>query len=178
MENAKPLTLSPRGLALLKSFEPGPDGKHFAAKPYRCPAGKLTIGWGHVVRPHESFICPIGEDLADQLLRQDVGTTEIFVSASTPGARLQHQFDALVILAYNIGIGAYDKSTLRRLINADDSMDAIAYQWRLWCNAGGRRCDGLVVRRACELMMFQGSDNAAIGAERARLTAQAAKGAL
>jgi lysozyme len=179
MDTNKPLRLSPRGLALLKSpgFETGPDGRHFAAVPYRCAANKPTIGFGHVIRPNESFPHPITEEVAESLLAQDVGSAEIFVSATTRIAT-QAQFDALVILVFNIGVGAFDKSTLRRLINAGDTAEAIAHEWMRWVNAGGKRCDGLVIRRTCELMMYQGSDDAAITAERERLAVLARKGNL
>lgn len=65
----------------------------------------------------------------------------------------QNQFDALVSLAYNIGSGAFAKSTLLKKLNAGDYKGA-ADQFDVWVNAGGKRMQGLVNRRAREEAVF------------------------
>ena len=65
----------------------------------------------------------------------------------------QNQFDALVSLAYNIGTGAFNKSTLVKKLNAGDILGA-ADQFDVWVNAGGKRMQGRVNRRAKEKALF------------------------
>ena len=65
----------------------------------------------------------------------------------------QNQFDALVSLAYNIGTGAFKESTLIKKLNAGDIRGA-ADQFDVWVNAGGKRMQGLVNRRAKEKEVF------------------------
>jgi lysozyme len=65
----------------------------------------------------------------------------------------QNQFDALVSLAYNIGTNAFSKSTLVKKLNANDIRGA-ADQFDVWVNAGGKRMQGLVNRRAKEKALF------------------------
>ena len=65
----------------------------------------------------------------------------------------QNQFDALVSLAYNIGTNAFSKSTLVKKLNANDIRGA-ADQFDVWVNAGGKRMQGLVNRRAREKALF------------------------
>jgi len=65
----------------------------------------------------------------------------------------QNQFDALVSLTYNIGSGAFEKSTLVKKLNTGDYTGA-ANQYDVWVNAGGKRLQGLVNRRAKEKELF------------------------
>ena len=65
----------------------------------------------------------------------------------------QNQFDALVSLTYNIGPSAFSKSTLVKKLNAGDIRGA-AEQFDVWVNAGGKRMQGLVNRRAKENEVF------------------------
>ena len=66
-----PKTPSSAAIDLLKTFEKGPKGG-FAAWPYVCPAGKQTIGWGHVIRPQDRIRPPLSKDQADALLQADL----------------------------------------------------------------------------------------------------------
>lgn len=65
----------------------------------------------------------------------------------------QPMFDGLVSLAYNIGAGAFMRSTLVEMLNAHDYIGAQA-EFDRWVNAGGRRIDGLVIRRNEEQHWF------------------------
>ncbi len=67
----------------------------------------------------------------------------------------QHEFDALVAFAYNVGLGAFRKSTLLRLLNKGDKASA-AKQFDRWNKAGGKMLAGLTRRRAAERAMFEG----------------------
>jgi hypothetical protein len=65
----------------------------------------------------------------------------------------QNQYDSLVSLTYNIGLGAFERSTIRRKLNAGDYRGA-ASAFKLWNKGGGRILRGLVNRRAREATLF------------------------
>ena len=159
-----PLTTSARGLALIRSFE------KFEPKAYLCPAGKWTIGYGHVIRQSEPQLRTktLTRGEAEQLLRADCHTAEIYLSAVLPDWVRPHHFDALVSFCFNCGIKAFDGSTLRVKLKAGDRLAAQA-EFGKWVFAKGRRLRGLGVRRACEALMFAGCSDNAIETERRRL---------
>lgn len=140
--------ISDIGLALLKECE------GFSAQAYVCPAGKLTIGYGHVICagehfPHEG----ISKEAGEILLKKDVTVSEQAVLRLAGEGLLQGQFDALVCLVYNIGTYAFEKSTLLRLLRLGD-MEGVVSQFGRWVYAGGYRMPGLVYRRAKERALF------------------------
>jgi lysozyme len=67
----------------------------------------------------------------------------------------QSQFDAMVSLAYNIGLGAFGKSTLLKRHKAGDHGGAAA-QFSKWVNAGGKPMQGLRNRRWDETRLYEG----------------------
>ena len=120
-------------------------------KAYRDAAGVLTIGYGHTgedvyVGDRISPFC------AKDLLVKDVEAVEKAVSelgvARTPG-----QFDALVSLAFNIGIERLKESTLLRVIR-DGGSKQIKKEFKRWVYAGGKRLRGLELRREWEARRF------------------------
>lgn len=141
------LKVSPAGLALIKRFE------SFSANPYRCPAGKLTIGYGHVISMMDRLIPPITVAQADALLAADLSWVEEDLNA-LPLPLTQGQFDALASLTYNIGRGAFAGSTLKKRLLAHD-MKGAADQFPRWVRANGKVLIGLVNRRIEELRMFR-----------------------
>lgn len=142
------MDLSLAGLAHLKTFE------GLRLQPYQDVAGKWTIGYGHLIKAGEYFDT-ITEAQAAQLLNDDANTAEDAVNSLVKVPLTQSQFDALVSFVYNVGVGAFRRSTLLRLLNAGDYAGAAA-QLPLWRNAGGRVVQGLVNRRAAEVAMFAG----------------------
>jgi len=159
-----PLTLSPRGIALIKSFE------DFSAVAYTCPAGLRTIGYGHVIRGSEPYLRTATLSLAqaEALLRADCGTVEVYLNAVLPDWIRPHHFDALGSFTFNCGIRAFDQSTLRAKLKTGDRLAAQA-EFDKWVFANGKRLRGLSIRRACERLMFAGCSDVAIERERARL---------
>ncbi len=140
---------SSNGLALIQQFE------GFRAQAYICPAGVLTIGYGstgaHVKRGQV-----ITQAEAVALLKKDVARFERAVNAL--GLTLtQNQFDALVSLAFNIGTGNFNKSTLVRRLKAGDMAGAAA-QFAVWNKARVKGVltvlPGLVRRRGAEAALF------------------------
>jgi lysozyme len=141
------MTVSDAGLALIKSAE----GLRLSA--YLCPAGVWTIGYGTTrgVKPGQV----ITEDEAEAMLRADVERFARGVSERIQVPVTQGQFDALVSLAYNIGLAAFGKSTLLRLLN-ESKYALSAQQFDRWNKAAGRVLPGLTKRRAAERAMFEG----------------------
>ncbi len=63
------------------------------------------------------------------------------------------QFDALVSFTFNLGSGAFQRSTLRRKVNREEH-DEAPEQFMRWVWAGGRRLRGLVKRREAEIGLY------------------------
>lgn len=137
------------GLNIIKKYE----GLYL--KPYLCPAGYPTIGYGHVIRPTEKvlFYNGITKEKSDVLLREDVVWAARAVNNLIWSIINQGQFDALVSFTFNLGSGALQSSTLRRVINRGEYWDA-PYQLRRWVYAGGRKLNGLIRRRNEEAILF------------------------
>jgi hypothetical protein len=95
----------------------------------------------------------ITQERAEELLRLDLRRFEDAVRMQVAVELTQNQFDALVSLVYNIGEGAFSKSTLLRKLNAGDYAGAQA-QFAVWRKAGGKVMPGLVNRRAQEAALF------------------------
>jgi len=142
-----PTSLSARGLELIKRFE------GFSATAYSDFKG-YSIGYGHLMRAGEN-LSNISEEEASELLAGDVAWAERAVAAAVAVPITQNQFDALVSLAFNIGEGAFKRSTLVRLLNDGDYIGA-AEQFDRWNKAGGQVNRALVQRRATERALFSG----------------------
>ena len=131
------------GLDAIKQFE----GLRLVA--YRCAAGVWTIGYGHTAGVRAGM--KITKAQADAYLLEDVARFEAGVLRLTAPRRLtQGQFDALVSFAFNLGLSALERATLRRLIKAGASDGDIVRQFGKWVFAGGKKLQGLVRRRAWE----------------------------
>ena len=139
------MNLSRTGLELIKSFE------GLRTKAYRCPAGVWTIGYGSTGR-HVREGQIITPERAEELLRGDLMRFEEAVRRYALPAT-QGQYDAMVGLAFNIGITAFARSTLVRRHRAGDHEGA-ADEFLKWNKAGGRVLPGLVRRRAAERRLY------------------------
>ena len=140
------MNISKQGIDLIKQFE----GCKLTA--YKCPAGVLTIGYGHTGRDvHYSDV--ITQEQAEKLLKKDLQFFEIFVSKCVKVPLNQNQFDALVSLAFNIGINAFKNSTLLKLLNQFE-YDKASEQFLRWKYAGGKILLGLARRRQAEKDLF------------------------
>jgi lysozyme len=127
----------------------------YASTPYLCPAGKQTIGYGHVMRPGEVFEIPLSEDDAEALLRVDLVKFAKGVSKLVTRLLEPHQFDALVSFAFNVGNGNFSSSTLLRLLNQRKYRRA-GWQFKRWSRDGtGRVLLGLSRRRAAEHKLYR-----------------------
>ncbi len=119
---------------------------------YRDAAGVLTIGYGHT-GSDVSEGDRISEYWANELLAEDVAHTAVAVK-DLKVARTEGQLDALVSLAFNIGIEALKRSTLLRVIRAHGSKNEIRREFRRWVYCKGKRLRGLELRRNWEAKRF------------------------
>ena len=129
------LKTSPAGLAIIKKFE------DFRAKPYRCPAGVATIGYGSTYyadgKPVKLTDAPITEAQAQELLQATLAKYEACVNGAVKMTINQNQFDALVSFTYNVGCSAFRNSTLLRLFNQGYAPQPAAQFYR-WTLGGGK----------------------------------------
>lgn len=141
--------ISVAGLALIERFE------GFSPTPYLCPAGWWTIGYGHVIRDDElPRWRSIDQPTARNILREDIAVAEAAVIRLIRVPLTQNQFDALVCFTFNVGAGALQRSTLRRVINRGDH-DEVPDQLMRWIWGGGRKLPGLVLRRRAEAELYR-----------------------
>jgi lysozyme len=123
-------------------------------RPYLCPAGVATIGYGTTRYPDGRAVAltdpPITPAHAVFLLRWDLENIRMpGVLALCPSLEAE-RLGAITDFAYNLGLGRLKTSTLRKRINAAQ-WDDVPNQLRKWVNAGGRRLSGLVARREHEI---------------------------
>jgi len=131
----------------------------FRSKPYICPAGYPTIGYGTVWKPDGTKVemtdAPITKELANEWmmheLRNNYAAAVLKASpklVANPGA-----LAAMIDFAYNLGGARYRASTLRRKIDAQD-WEGAKNQLGRWVRGGGIVLPGLVRRRKAEAALF------------------------
>ncbi|MDI6750474.1 MAG: lysozyme [Rhodocyclaceae bacterium] len=153
--DARVIRVPPQAVELAKRFEGFhrvPKHDPSRAYPYICPAGYLTIGYGHLCKPDHP---PITEGEAEAYLAQDLKVALAAtlrycpVLATEPEGRLA----AIVDFTFNLGAGRLQMSTLRRRVNQRD-WTAAATELRRWVYGGGRVLPGLVTRRDAEASLL------------------------
>ena len=145
------------GLALIKKFE----GLRLDA--YLCPAGVWTIGYGHTDAAGPPRVVPglkITASDANDILRRDLRKYELAVDEAVIVFLLQHQFDALVSLCYNIGPPNFQRSSLVRKLNRGE-YDAIPAEFMKWNKVRGKEVSGLTRRRRAEAALWRKVDESA-----------------
>ena len=156
------MKISQKGLELLKKWE------GCILKQYPDQAGLPTIGIGHLLTKSEltsgkifikgapvKYANGISKEQALDLLDQDLDPAEGAVNDGVIVELTQDQFDALVSFVFNCGTGAFHGSTLRKELNQGLYAN-VPFQLRRWNRAGGKVCDGLIVRRRQEIRLWNG----------------------
>lgn len=128
------------------------------AKPYKCPASLWTVGVGHLIGDGkslpESWNKTFTNEEIDGLLKHDLNRFELGVSKMLPNVRLrQCEFDALVSFSFNLGLGTFQRSTIRQALIRGDKEAAMESLLK-YCKAGGKVLRGLENRRKDEKAMF------------------------
>ena len=143
MENKK---LSAKGAFFIKLKE------GFRSVAYNKLDSIWTIGYGHTLGVTQGMTCTRAE--ADTWFLQDVAKCEVSVNKQNLTLS-QNQFDALVSYAYNIGVGAFERSNLLAMIKSGKPEAEIRKWWTThWITVSMEVIPGLVTRRAEEAAMF------------------------
>lgn len=140
-------TTSTKGIELIKRHE----GLRLDA--YQCPAGKLTIGYGHTGKDVVAGD-RITQGTAERLLQGDLRWAENTVNEHVKKELNQNQFDALVSFTFNVGPSNFKSSTLLKRVNANTEDPDIAKQFARWNKADGKELAGLTRRRADEAKLY------------------------
>jgi len=131
----------------------------FREKPYLCPAGIPTIGYGSTYYADGKKVtlqdAPIKEPEARVLLVHELEHTYLpGVLRNCPVlATDTRKCNAIVDFCYNLGVGRLQTSTLKRKINAQD-WDGAKEQLMLWTKGGGKVLPGLLKRRQAECALM------------------------
>ena len=155
------LAVSPEGLDLLKGIE------ELHLQPYDDQTGKdisawvkgATIGYGHLIAQVEWASCKAGIDQAgaDALFDADLAPFVPVVSDTISVGLQQYEFDALVILAFNIGREGFKTSSVAKLVNDPKAVTGyvnLEAAWKVWNKSQGKVMKGLTNRRACEWKIY------------------------
>ena len=144
---------SERGIQLIKHHE------GVRNRPYRCPAGLFTVGVGHLIGDGKSlppeWNRTFSKEEIDGLLKRDLQRFERGILKMLPNVPLrQGEFDCLVSFSFNLGLGAFQASTLRQALLRGDKKAAMESLVK-YCKAGGKILKGLQTRRLDEKALFE-----------------------
>jgi len=148
------MSISRKCVDLVKSFE----GLSLKAYPDPATGGEpITIGYGSTRYANGDKV-KLGEVVtlqeAERLLTNDLERRFKAVSGWFPSTISQNQIDALISFCYNVGIGAYEKSTLRKKVWANPNDLTIKNEFLKWNKAGGNIMKGLTRRREAEAQLY------------------------
>jgi lysozyme len=139
--------------ALCRHFE------GFKSRPYLCPAGIATIGYGSTYYSDGRKVtlkdAPMDELTARALLMSELEHTYLpSVLRQCPILVTdERKCNAIVDWCYNLGSGRLQTSTLKRKINAQD-WNGAKEQLMLWNKGGGKILLGLTKRRTAECALL------------------------
>ena len=142
--------------ALCRQFE------GYRAKPYLCPAGVATIGYGSTYYADKRKVtledAPMSQEEAHALLMIELEHTYLpGVLRNCPILATDvRKCNSIVDFAYNLGTGRLQTSTLKRKINAQD-WEGAKEQLMLWTKGGGKVLPGLLKRRQAECLLLNDS---------------------
>lgn len=146
------MKISQSGLEMVKNFE------GFREKPYKCPAGVWTIGYG-TTQGVTKDTPPVTEVEASRMLEEDLDLIGSVIGKYLPELR-QNQADAVLSFAYNVGIYAFSRSGLCDVIRKNpDNCTLIRAEFMRWVYAKGKVLPGLVKRREAEADLYCGKQS-------------------
>jgi lysozyme len=148
------VNVSKAAIALIKHHE------GVRNRPYRCPANLWTVGVGHLIGDGkslpDSWNRTFSQEEIDGILKSDLRRFELGVSKMLPNVPLrQHEFDAIISFCFNLGLGCFQRSTLRQALLRGDKKAAMESLVK-YCRAGGKILRGLQIRRLDERALFEG----------------------
>ena len=154
------LSVSAAGVEFVKGWE------GFVPNLYNDPVGHCTVGYGTLLHKgncdgrdsEQPYLNGVSKEEATRLLANELAEKQTAVSGAVKVPLNQNQYDALVSFAYNVGAGAFQQSTLLKLLN-QKKYDDVPRELKKWTKArkDGKLIDlpGLVNRRAAEATLFQ-----------------------
>ena len=153
------MKFSSQAINLIKRYE------GLKLSPCLCPAGKKTIGYGHVLlentavnsRIKKILNFPISKEFAEEILKDDLNLVEEIIKKDVKVKLTQGQFDALISLIYNWGGENFKKSIGLKQLNADKFTEAkieFFSKEKGVVKVKGVIFPGLVARRQAELELF------------------------
>lgn len=146
------MKLSDKGYDLIKKFE------GYSDRPYKCPAGISTIGYGNTFYPNGVKVKitdpKITREYANEILAHTADEFAEDVLKLVKSKITVNQLNALTAFAYNVGMGNFSKSTLLKLVNINPNYAMIAKEFLKWNKAGGKVLNGLTNRRIAESALY------------------------
>lgn len=141
--------MTPKGVELVKRFE------GFSPTLYYCPAGIPTIGYGIVVSDPEKWKnVRLTKEQAEKMLLEELRKVYLMVRKLLNHKELHpYCYDALTSFTFNVGIGNFSRSTLRRKILRGELWGA-SEEFEKWVYAKGMLLKGLVRRRKAEKELY------------------------
>jgi lysozyme len=148
------VNVSKAAIALIKHHE------GVRNRPYRCPANLWTVGVGHLIGDGkslpDSWNRTFSQEEIDGILKSDLRRFELGVHKMLPNVPLrQHEFDAIISFCFNLGLGCFQRSTIRQALLRGDKTQAMESLVK-YCRAGGKILRGLQIRRLDERALFEG----------------------
>ena len=154
----------PAGVEVRKAYDQAVDltkeSEGFEDEAYNDAANYCTIGYGHLIQLApcdgsipEEFQKKITEPRGTQILRKDMEKAEIGVMTLVDVKLTDGQYGALCDFVFNVGVGNFRNSTLRKRVNAGDH-DRVPFEFRRWVFAGGKKLPGLQTRREKEVALY------------------------
>lgn len=140
-----------KGIELIKKNE------GLRLKAYLCPANKWTIGWGNTFYEDGTPVKQgdvVTREEADKLFQTVVDSfaSQVLVRLKKPVT--DNQLSALLSFAYNAGIGAFERSTLLKKVNANPDDPTIRNEFMRWVKANNRPMKALIRRRGEEADLY------------------------
>jgi lysozyme len=127
-------------------------------KAYKDSVGIWTVGFGNIFNLDTGNPIKEGDEItletAERWLKIEVDNLQAKMRKVITVTLTNNQWTALTSLVYNIGFGAFKRSTLLRLLNAGASKEEVAKQFLRWNKAGGKEIKGLTNRRQAEYNLF------------------------
>lgn len=135
-----------QALEIIKYYE------GFCSHNYLCPAGFNTIGYGHKL-PKNSNITNISKENAEELLKKDIEIINMHLLRLIKAQINFFQEAALISFIYNLGVAAFQRSSLRQKLNREDYY-AAADEFPKWVYCNKKKSRGLLKRRLTERDLF------------------------
>ena len=149
--------MTEKGKDLIREFE----GCKLVA--YKCPAGVWTIGYGSTfyedgtpVKEGDKIDIYTANQLFDNVLTKFEKQVRLLLGDTLLVSLPAEAIDSLISISYNIGTGAFAKSTLLKRIKTNKlDFDGIEAAFNMWVKSNGKVLKGLQRRRKAEFQMYR-----------------------